>query len=490
MSVLKPLPIPKQPTGIKPLDIVLQGGIPQHSIVLVSGNSGTGKSLLSLQWLFEGSRQYNEPGLYLSLTEPTTKLLRNLYQFDFFDESLLGPSCVNIIDMRGLIEELHLLDKRYLDETDVADVINFVAETARSMKAKRIVIDSITSLLYRYKDKDVVRLLIYNLSRALEKVGATALIISEVAGKKYSNFDVEEFIADGIINLTASMGEQSVIRRLQVVKMRGTDFLSGPMSFDLTREGILLYPRIPAYNFVAKTNFATRLSSGMPEIDSMIEGGFPEGHMILVGGNTGTGKSTVAQQFLWNGLNNGQAGVFIAFEESVEQVKKTALEHDWDFDKFQKQGQLKFVATDLIDIKPDRILKQVIDAVEATGAKLVVLDSVSSFETATMTPEMVREFLLQLSYFLKSRGACCVMTYLTAGMFEARAGQLLGSTTSNDYRLSSIVDGIILLRYVERDQEVRKLVNVLKMRGTSHDKSIRAFDITHAGAVIGDKFRL
>lgn len=477
-----------QSTGIKELDLVLNGGIPERSLVLLTGQSGTGKSILSLQWLFAGCKQFHEPGLYLSLTETTPKLLRHIQHFGFYNPDALKPNGVNIMDMRSLIDDLHLLDKAYLEEADIGDLVHFIVETARNAGAKRIVIDSITSLLYRYKDKDIVRRLIYNLSRQLDQIGATAIMISEVSGEGYSNFNIEEFISDGIIQLTAKLGEQSVVRRLQVIKMRGSDFRSGPMVFDITTDGIILYPKIPIYDFVAKTEFKNRMPSGIEALDKMMDGGIPQGHMILIGGNTGAGKSTMAQEFLYAGLEHGESAVFIAFEESVEQVIKTALEHDWDLDKYERAGQLQFVRTNLIDINADRILKQTIDAVESINATRVVLDSVSSFETATMTPELVREFLLQLSLFLKSRGICCVMTYLTASMFEAGSGQLLGGTTSNDYRLSSIVDGIIIMRYVERNQEVKKLMNVLKLRGSKHDKSIREFEIDRSGVHILDKF--
>jgi len=176
-------------------------------------------------------------------------------------------------------------------------------------------------------------------------------------------------------------------------------------------------------------------------------------------------------------------------EEPIPQVKKTVLEHGWDFEKYEQQGRLRFVAVSVIDISPDKLLYQILDAVNDIGAGRVVFDSVSSLESATMDKNKVREFLVQLSGFFKTLGVTCIMNYLTAESFSAVKGQLLGSLSATEMRLSSVTDGIIILRFVERGQRVDKLMNIIKMRGSEHSKDILRFEVDRGGFKLCEKFK-
>jgi circadian clock protein KaiC len=192
----------------------------------------------------------------------------------------------------------------------------------------------------------------------------------------------------------------------------------------------------------------------------------------------------LAMQFLEEGVQTGEKCVLITLEESLTQIIKTALEHDWLFDAHIKAGQLFHATADLIDVYPDKLLYEIVRLVERTGAKRLVVDSISSMESSTFSRDQTREFLLQLVAFLKSRGVNCLLTYLASEMFSAQGEHLLGQATSTDLRLSSAVDGIIILRYVEQGGEVKKALNILKLRGSEHDKRIFAFTI---GRGAGDR---
>jgi len=284
-------------------------------------------------------------------------------------------------------------------------------------------------------------------------------------------------------------GENKVVRSIEIIKMRGLSYRSGEVNFEIIENGIIVYPKIPIDLNLAKTSYKNRVSIGIKKLDEMIGGGIPEGHVILLGGNTGSGKTTIAMQFLQCGFERKESGVYVALEESPTQIKKTALEHGWDFEKAEKRNLLRFVTTGLIDIDPNKLLYNIMNQLEDVRAKLLVLDSVSSLESATLDRNSVRELLIQLTAYAKSKGICVVMTYLTSAMFGAPVGQLMGSDESSEIRLSSIVDGIILTRYVERDQSIRKLIGVLKMRGSPHDNQLKEFITTKRGIEIGDKFK-
>ena len=212
--------------------------------------------------------------------------------------------------------------------------------------------------------------------------------------------------------------------------------------------------------------------------------------MFFVTGNTGTGKTTLGMHFLKNGFDNDEPGIFVTLEEPVEQAKKTAMVHGWDFEEYEQQGKIRFVTVSLIDILPDELLYKIIDAVNDIGAKRVIIDSISTLESATMSPNQVREFMIQLSMFCKTQGVTCVLNYLTAESFGATEGQLLGGLTTNELRLSSVMDGIVILRYVERGQRVRRLLNILKLRGSEHSKDIFKFGVGQEGFKFGERYEL
>jgi len=469
--------IVQQTTGIPGLDEILNGGLPKHTLTLLTGTSGTGKTLLSLQWLFDGVKQ-GENGIYISITEPLFMAVRNIESMKFYDRKAIEQEKLRLYDLK---EGLGLNSEKI----DSQSILRHIEKCVKENSAKRLVIDSITAVLYTINDKAKIRHFIFELKKVLATLGCVTILTSEVSEtSKYSAYGVEEFVSDGIISLSNIIGENQIIRNLQVIKMRGIDFRSGAVIFDINSSGLLLYPKIPIDRTVATTEFKIRVSSGIKELDALCDGGpdgFPQGHVIMVAGNTGSGKTTFALHFLIDGLKKGESSVYVALEESSSQIKKTALEHGWELKKYEKSGKLLFINPDLIDLNPDKLLYKIVNAVNKIGAKRVILDSVSSLESATMNKVKVREFLIQFSGFMKTKGTTSLLTYLSE--------ELLGGGSSSELRLSSIVDGIILLRYVEREQSVVKLLNILKMRGAAHSKKLWQFEIGKDGVKIGSIFK-
>jgi circadian clock protein KaiC len=306
--------------------------------------------------------------------------------------------------------------------------------------------------------------------------------------KGMSRYGVEEFVADGVIEIELIKGQQQFLRRMFVIKFRGTGFRSGIVEFEINDQGLIVYPKIPIENLVAKTDFQVRKGFGIKALDDILGGGIPQGHMVMVSGNTGTGKTMFGMHFLKQGISEGESAVFVALEEPIEQVKKTALAHDWDFNRYEKEGRIRFVTTNLIDVSNDKLLYQIRSAVEGINAKRVLIDSVSTLFSATMSEEQVRQFLIQLSGYLKAKGITCMMNYLCPTSFGAVRGQLLSSLMTNEMRLSSMIDGIIMLLFVERGQKIKKLLSVLKLRGSRHSKEIFNYEIIKGGINMGEKY--
>ena len=475
-------------TGIDGLDKTLEGGIPEGHVVLLTGQSGTGKTVLSMQWLFEGWKNLEHPGIYISVTEPFTKAIKNIASMDFYDREPLENGNLRFTDLRSMVELMDFGTKgKKVGRDDVDELVERIEGLVDETGARRMVIDSITAVGYMIDDTELFRYFIFRLGTVLSGKGCTVFLTSESRNGS-TPFNVEDFISDGILDLDYTQGEQKVIRKMEVRKMRGIDFRSGNMFFDISTKGITIYPKIPVDRRISETDFQKRKTTGIEKLDEMLKGGYPEGHIILITGNSGTGKTTFCMQFLSEGVKEGENCVHVNLEEPLPQVKKTAKAHGWDFDKYEEDGLLHFVTPELIDTYPDKFLYQILNVVDETDADRIVLDSVSSLPSAGLSDDKLRQILLQLNSALKARGVTGLMTHLTSGLFSQDPEQILGSTQASDLRLSSLVDGIIMLRYVERENKVGKAIHVLKMRGCDHDKYVRELKITDKGIEIGEVF--
>ena len=229
-------------TGIEGLDSVLGGGIPRNNTVLLTGNCGTGKTSLSLEFLLHGALE-GENGLYLSVTEPFEKLIANMIPYDFFTKELIKTGKLTFIDMSAIYERFGFnRDRMSIEDVDL--LVSAIGDLTRETKARRLVIDSITSVAYQVDSQEKLRNLLIGLSKALSGLGATSLIISELtaADTSYSKYGVEEAIADGVILMGNLERNGDMLRTLQVVKMRGTSHSRAKYVLDLTTAGILLVP--------------------------------------------------------------------------------------------------------------------------------------------------------------------------------------------------------------------------------------------------------
>ena len=473
-------------TGIRGFDEVLMGGVPKGRSTLITGGTGTGKTVILNEFLYQGITQFKENGVYVAFEEDKRDIIKNVKGFGWNYALLIAQKKLAFVDAGALREVTFESSQNY----DLSPLIERIKYALKKVKAKRLVIDGIDNLFSRFQNKDAVRQTLYQITAELKDLGVTVLMTAEKLGsdKGLTRYGVEEFVADGVIEIELIKGQQQFLRRMFVMKFRGTSFRSGIVEFEITDQGLIVYPKIPVETLIAKTDFQVRESFGIKCLDDILGGGIPQGHMVLVSGNTGIGKTMFGMHFLKQGMSEGENAVFVALEEPIEQVKKTALVHGWDFNRYERAGRISFVAANLIDLSTDKLLYQIISAVEGINAKRVIIDSVSTLLSATMTEEQVRQFLIQLSRYLKAKGITCIMNYLSPANFGATRGQLLSSLLTNEMRLSSVIDGIIMLLFVERGQKIKKLLTVLKLRGSQHSKEIFSFEIEKGGIKMGEKY--
>jgi len=477
--------IEKIPTGIKGLDEVMKGGFPKGRATLIKGPTGAGKTVFLNSFIYLGITRYQENGVYVTFEETPDDIAKNVVSFGWNYAELVEKGQLAFVDVSPT-DVIIETSSNY----DFTPLFRRIEHAIRKVNAKRVAIDCIDAFFTRFTNKDAVRSTLNQIATYLKEMGVTTFISGEQTSDvgKQTRYGVEEYVSDAVLELDLIKGQQQYIRTIFVRKIRGTDYINGLMEFDITEHGLEVYPKIPIRKRDATTDFSIRKKLGIPLVDKLMDGGIPQGHMVLLSGNTGTGKTMFAMHFLLSGLKDGDNAVFVALEEPVEQLMKTAAGHGWDLESYRKAGRLEFVSTDLIDIRNDRLLYEILNAVNRTNAKRVVIDSVSSLMSATMKEEDVRQFLIQLSGYMKEKGITCIMNYLSGSSFGAVRGQLLSNIMTNDMRLSSLTDGIILLLYVERGQSVKKMLNILKMRGSKHSKEVFRYEIGKGRISIIEKY--
>lgn len=470
------MPATFQSTGIDALDQVLHGGLPNGATILLSGAAGTGKTTLCYQWLLEGWNKHQEPGLFLSVTEPVTKALNNVKKLDFCNEDAIGMGKVHFADLRTNMEQVGFHGtpvtpdqmQQLLDEIN-----NLVLESG----AKRVVIDSITAIAYRLQDPGKIRSFIFELGTVLTYLEATVILTSEAAGESYSVFGVEEFICDGIIGMSYHDEYGGIARKLQIRKLRDKEYDSRPVSYRLGLSGVHLYPWPQKTEEAPET--IERVSTGIEGLDEMTNGGYIRGSSVFMSGAAGTGKSIAAMHFLLDGIEQGEHAMFVSLEESRQQMYRNAAGFSWDFKQHEEGNLLNLYCTAPEENYLDELRTKITDAVVTNNTKRVAIDSLSAL--MSVHPEdSVRKFAIQLMKDLKSRGVTCLFTHATPNLFGA--GQV------SDSSIAAAADQIVMLRYVEIDSNVRHAALVLKMRGSSHEKELREATFDNNGMSISTDF--
>lgn len=479
-----PAGVRKHATGIVGFDEMLEGGVPAGRALLVAGGSGAGKTVLMCEFLYRGIDSFGERGVLVTFEEQPEDIIRNVAGFGWDFAGLIKAGKLAIVDASPVQGGERELGEDY----DLEPLLIRIRQAVKRLRARRLVLDSLESLFARLSNSYQVRELLYRIAWEAKQLGVTTMISAEKLSASGMRHGVEDFVADGVVELSAEPGQQSTLRRIVVRKLRGVGYRSGNVEFRITGHGIKVFPKLKIDRHYRGSSSANRKRFGITRLDEILGGGIPEGYLVLVSGNTGTGKSIFAQQFLAAGIRAGEPGVYVAMEEPSGQVRSIARGRGMNFAAWERQRKLAILDVSLIDVCADEVLHRIVEAVEALGARRVVLDSVSSLRSATMDSEKVRQFMIQLGEYAKAKRLTFILTYLANDAFGAEKGQLLSTINPSDVRLSTVVDGVIIQRYVERAQQVSRLLHVLKLRGSVHDRAIFSYAIEDKRVVIGDKF--
>ena len=471
MSVGDRVTINQLLTRVPGLDEVLGGGLPEYSFNLIAGAPGSGKTTLSQQLMFAlGTPE--RPALHFTVVgEPSLKLLRYQQQFSFFDSAKVGTS----------VQYVNLTHETL--QQGLATVLDaMVAEVARVSPGVVVVDSFLTVARAAAAAQDgglELQGFLERLALHLTTWQATTFLVGEYEESEAPRNPVFS-VADGILWLYQSIDRNSGVRKLQVAKMRGQAPLPGLHTMRITGDGLEVFPRILRRNNEPdRKRPAKRMSTGVDVVDEMLGGGIPAGDSILVTGPAGSGKSALATQFIAAGLTNGEPAVIAVFEEHPKDFLAHAKSRGPNLESMIKKGLLEVIYLRPLDLSVDEALLEIQAAVERTKAQRLVIDSLSGFELALAPTfrEDFRESLYRMAGALTGAGVTLFMTTEVAQSFtDLRFSADL---------ISFLSDDLIVQRYVEMEGEIRKVMTVVKMRGSNHSKELRLYDVTKDGLVVG-----
>jgi circadian clock protein KaiC len=447
---------------------VVGGGLPEFSFNLIAGGPGSGKTILAHQIMFANAT-VERPALYFTvLGEPTLKMLRYQRQFKYFDPDLAG-SAIHFINLSAEVMDRNLGDvlARIVSETERAKPGIVVVDSFRTIGGQ-----SGSGVPPIELDQFVQRLALH-----LTTWETTSFLLGEYAVEEQRNpvFTV----ADGIFWLSQATDRNSVVRKLQVIKTRGRAPMPGLHTFRITDDGLQVFPRIPEHTRLRHEQQRRRLSTGVPGLDEMIGGGVVAGDAVMLTGPAGSGKSTVATQFIAEGLKQGETGVIAVFEEYPEDYLARADARDPEVGDMIRSGRLELIYLRPLDLSVDEALAAILEAVQRLGATRIVIDSLSGFEVA-LAPTFREDFRESLYRLVGTLTATGVTVFMTA---EVPEGFSDAKFTSE--KVSFITDEILVQRYVEIQGELLRVMAVIKVRGSDHSHEFRLYEITENGVVVG-----
>jgi circadian clock protein KaiC len=467
-----PVGIEKALTGIGGFDEITRGGLPSGRPTLVCGGPGCGKTLFAMQFLVSGAARFDEPGVFMSFEERTDELAKNV--------ASLGFDLYDLMARQRLAMDTVIIDRSEIEESGEYDLEGLFLRldfAIQSVGAKRVVLDTIESLFSGFQNEAILRSELRRLFHFLKDRGVTVVITGEQGEGLLTRQGLEEYVSDCVILLDHRIEDQVSTRRLRIIKYRGSAHGTNEYPFIIDEHGLEVMPvtglhlRHPASR--------ERISSGVERLDTMLGGqGFFRGSSVLISGTAGTGKSSLAAHFADATCRRGEQCLYIAMEESPEQILRNMRSIGLDLERWTKSGLLRFIASRPTLFGLEMHLATIFRAVQQVSPAVVIVDPISNLSTIGSLTETMST-LLRLVDSLKAKQVTALFTSLTATGDEENESHL---------GVSSLMDTWISLRNLEYNGERNRGIYVLKSRGMNHSNQIREFLLTSQGVRLEDVY--
>ena len=457
-------------SGNPQADEILGGGFPANSINIVMGQPGTGKTIFAEQLLFHNAGG-GRPCLYVTtLSEPLNKVVTYVQRFDFFDVDRLS-SDIQYEDLGAA-----------LSEHGPMALIDWLDETIKSSSPKIIVIDSFRAIHDVAGSADEMRRFISRIAGMLSAYDVTAFLLGE-----YTQEDIRRYpefaIADAIVELARQPMTTRDERYLRVLKLRGSGYREGQHAFRITGNGLELYPRLVAPRVPEHYEVRSeRLSTGVPGLDDLMDGGLFAGSTTLLAGMTGTGKTTMSLQFALEGIRRGEQVLFINFQENPAQLRRAIASLGADPALVEERG-LGLVYASPVELQIDSIVVEIFDAIKSGDVRRLVIDAVGDLAAAANDSQRLHDYLYSLIQHFAVRGVTTLLTLESGRGFT-------GTQLPHEQRFSYMSDNLIYLSWSD-EQTANRVLRIVKMRGSAHEHEPHQFEIDASGVRVtaGDRTR-
>lgn len=471
-SGTEPRPVDKAPTGIRGLDEITLGGLPAGRPTLVCGGAGCGKTLLAMEFIVNGARDYGEPGVFMAFEETAGDLGTNV--------ASLGFDLPGLVADRKLVVDCVAIERSEIQETgeyDLEGLFIRLNHAIDSIGAKRVALDTVESLFSGLPNHAILRAELRRLFRFLKDKGVTAIITGERGEGGFTRFGIEEYVSDCVIVLDHLANQQVSTRRLRVAKYRGSLHGTNEYPFLIDEHGISVMP-LTSLSLKHEASME-RIPTGIPRLDTMLGGqGYFRGSSILISGTAGCGKTSLAAHFADEACRRGERCLSFLFEESPSQLMRNMRSIGLNLEPWVKKGKLKFHATRPSLHGLETHLAVMLAEIDRFEPAVVIVDPMSSF-TAGGTSLEVKSMLVRVVDHLKVKGITALLVNLTP------SGSALEHT---EVEMSSLIDTWLLLRDIELDGERDRGMYILKSRGMAHSNQIREFRLTDHGVELLDVY--
>ena len=466
-QALTPNQTQKCPTGIKGFDQITEGGLPKNRTTLISGSAGSGKTLWGIDFLINGALHYNEPGIFMSFEETEDELYK--------DVASLNLDLRGLVSQRKILLEYVLLERRDIQESDfnLEGLLIRLEQAIDSIGAKRVVLDSIESLFAGLTDAGILRLEIKRLFRWLKGKQVTAIITGEPGQDAYTRHGLEEYISDCIILLDNRVNEQISIRRIRVIKYRGSNHGTNEYPFVIDKDGLSVIPITSAG--LNQPGTKKRASTCIRSLDKLFKGGgYTRGSTVLVSGTAGTGKTSLAAAFAVERCKRGERCLFLSYEESSGQLIQNLSSIGFHLDPLMEKGLLKIVSTRPSFFGLEMHLLDLYKVIAEFKPTAVVIDPLTSLIGEGNQRE-IQSMVTRMIDLLKSKGI--------TGFFTSLVSSTAQNYTSGEVGVSSLIDTWIVVRELEEDAGKRRIrgLYIVKSRGMGHSSDVQKLILSDSG---------